>query len=1165
MALYSTADAAEKAGIQAKDRVQAASTFTRVARRLNLTPAEERQGRSGSPTKYWTDEVIAAVAANYTPCRKKTFAPVEGVAVDKKITPATAAADQKTPDKILDNDNTNRGVTQQLRNLPAEIIPLKRFFALDDKKDLETKKGWNNPANQKSAAEIPSRKKFIGFDIAGHGQREDYALIDFDHVRNPSTGEILYPEAEQWLNYIQAITDNCYCEISQSGEGFHFLFRPTEGKIAAFGRVELVFDKARKAKIEVFYKQKSRCVMLTGNFYQCKAGAHIPADVAADEVLTNLLAAIKPPEIKTAEPDTRRADLPADIKALAESIKAITPEQLMAKGYLMRSEKGAPYPTGFICPWCGSGTHIHKTGALTFYDTPNAHFACHACSNGGDVINFLSKIYGIDNHGKEFFSLIRKAADDFALPYDPTIFERKQPARDSVAAVFADNDDLRGKLNEWQKINGAIAPDVLPAIKAAVEYVSGLAIDNIRFADAYDVVCRQKIALLDFYQPVLARKFFSILGAAKTSAQATIKELKYRKPPVEPDERLQELAKLKISDIEADVTELVTKVKRNHKNYLVEKHADELNDQLREESERRNLMTTITEIPDCPIALKIPDGCYFSDSQGIRRADFDKPPNRYGGRPVIDVSDTPIVPTAIYREPGKHTTSYEVAIKARGIWRRVKVDGRVLFDPRRVLELTDNGGALIRSAQHLCKFFSQIIGLNQHILPEIKCYAQPGWKDKTFSSFAYPTGGEGYIVRRTGFDFEGEFGTAGDADEWKKYFLDACQHGGAPARIFLGTSLAAPLIRPLVVLNSQCHLDGRNNNGKTALNKLGASIYGNPLKLIRTFAATQKNLQSVAAACRDLPAFIDELETANNKMLDDLPTMVYDFAQGKTNQANKRNGDMREALEFSGTRLTTAERPLLKKQDQRGAFKRLVQIHCDTLFDEDFGTDLHYVTENNYGHFGRPWVEFVTEHLKEIKATYRDLFKRAVAKKFLVEKTLLKSVVAASVALQYFLICVGAKETFDDTTAAKDIAAIIATLPTPADMDESTRALDDLRGRFAEKIKYFTREGDNSPGDVAEYWDSGGDKPSVTYDTYGKIFKNGEVAILSTVLRRWIETDLGYASLEPIAADWAKKGLLIASKSKGAGIRYKTRINGDSQWTYKFNANVLRESDETSI
>jgi len=1073
----------------------------------------------------------------------------------------------------------------QWQNLPPEMANLLRFSASiiapnGDKKPIKNH-GINyalpkNYSDAKGAVHIAKTlgngTAFAAFDICGYGKGENYLFIDFDHVLDEN-GEFVNTEAEDWYGFVQ-LKLNGYCELSASRTGIHIFAVPTPGKFSKIGGNKtnrLYFDAEKKSFLEVFYHTDSRktCHM-TGEIYDT-AERTIAKGAVVDEVLAEILAAIAPPEAHAADEPAEqpaRAELPADVQALVNAINHITPAALEQKGYLQRSEKGAPRPTGYICPYCGSGTHSNKTGAFTYYarnvkDNDAPHFTCHICHKGGDVLHLLAQAYGTDCRGKNFYAVLRKAADEFKIDYDPAIFERKTADETATVDVFAGElSKLNRQLSEWQRTNGDINPDVIPDLQDAVEYIYALTPETFTVTDTENEACLNKVALCLFYLPSVGEKFFATANAAKRRATAAIRRLEKKKPPKKPSKRVRALSELAITPIRRAVEPLAAQVQRTHRWYDMDRE-NKRRLKIQDYNEQERLANTTAKlINGCPADLILPKGVEFNDKTGISRWDWDKPAKF---RARIAVCTTPIVPTAVYRAPGKHTTAYEVAIKSKGVWRRVRVDGDELADSKKILRLARDGGALIESSQHLCKYFAQIIKENEARLPEIKCYAQPGWTDKTFSTFAYPTGGEGYIVRRSGFDFEGEFGSAGDADEWKKYFLDACTNGGAPARIFLGTSLAAPLVRPLVVLNSQCHLDGRNNNGKSALNKLGASIYGNPLKLMRTFAATQKNLQSVAAACRDLPSFIDELETANKKMLDDLPTMVYDFAQGKTNQANKRNGDMREALEFSGTRLSTAERPILKKQDQRGAFKRLVQIHCDTLFDEDFGTDLHYVTENNYGHFGRPWVEFVTVHLKEIKTTYHDMFKLAAARKFNVEKTLLKSVVAASVSLQYFFICIGAKDSFDDKAAAEDIVAVIATLPTPADMDESTRALDDLRGRFAEKIKYFTREGDGTPGDASTFRDSGGDPPAATYDTYGKIFRNGEVAILPTVLRRWIENDLGYASLEPIAADWARKGLLHVGKGKGTGLRCQVRLNGDRQWAYRFNANVLSESDETEI
>ncbi|MGD7418489.1 DUF927 domain-containing protein, partial [Ralstonia pseudosolanacearum] len=98
--------------------------------------------------------------------------------------------------------------------------------------------------------------------------------------------------------------------------------------------------------------------------------------------------------------------------------------------------------------------------------------------------------------------------------------------------------------------------------------------------------------------------------------------------------------------------------------------------------------------------------------------------------------------------------------------------------------------------------------------------------------------------------------------------------------------LLATLIQPLNILNAQIQLNSKSGGGKTALAKMTAAIFGNPRELIRTFGATEKNRQAVAAAYNDLPTFFDEMETMSGKRAEEqLSQMIYSFAEGKGNQA----------------------------------------------------------------------------------------------------------------------------------------------------------------------------------------------------------------------------------------------------------------------------------------
>ena len=280
--------------------------------------------------------------------------------------------------------------------------------------------------------------------------------------------------------------------------------------------------------------------------------------------------------------------------------------------------------------------------------------------------------------------------------------------------------------------------------------------------------------------------------------------------------------------------------------------------------------------------------------------------------------------------------------------------------------------------------------------------------------------------------------------------------------------------------------------------------------------------------------------------------MIYDFSLGTANQANRRNGEVRETFEFFGSRLMTGERPILKSHDQRGTYKRLIQLQVDNLLPDDFAAELHIICENNFGHFARGWTsEFIPAHLDEMKAKYLE-FGRLFAKlpnKPDVEPTLLRSVAVAAIAFQYFMVCIGEQSTFYADNFVNDIKAIISTLPTPDELDDSTRALRDLQSYVPSHLKFFTFE--TSPHPTSGYEES----DFAAFECNGKIFKNTEVAFFPTALKKILENELGFQSADAIINEWGQKGLLRCGK--GRGYRFSTRIGGKVVSAIIFKANVL--------
>ena len=170
-------------------------------------------------------------------------------------------------------------------------------------------------------------------------------------------------------------------------------------------------------------------------------------------------------EVKTFRRDDD-FDSKAEIERLIDAINSLDVNALESRGYLQHSEKGGARPNGYICPACGSGSKRNKSGALSFGENGGKNvFYCHVCNEGGDVLEFLARVYNLDTHGKDFFELLKRAAVDFSIACDERIFlpsvqssntkkTKAQKAQEAIDEMNEKRKDAQARLVELRN-----APD----------------------------------------------------------------------------------------------------------------------------------------------------------------------------------------------------------------------------------------------------------------------------------------------------------------------------------------------------------------------------------------------------------------------------------------------------------------------------------------------------------------------------------------------------------------------------------------------------------------------------------------------------------------------------------------------------------------------------------
>jgi putative DNA primase/helicase len=151
------------------------------------------------------------------------------------------------------------------------------------------------------------------------------------------------------------------------------------------------------------------------------------------------------------------------------------------------------------------------------------------------------------------------------------------------------------------------------------------------------------------------------------------------------------------------------------------------------------------------------------------------------------------------------------------------------------------------------------------------------------------------------------------------------------------------------------------------------SAFGNPHKLIGSFNSTIVGLERMAAALRNLPFAIDELQVLNTKRMS-TDSIIYMLSQGQGRTRGSKDGGLQETLTWRNIIITTGEEALLGGNMQDGANTRTFELYTKPVEDTTLASLMHEVSEAHYGFAGEVFVKKLCEDLKKNKAILQALY-----------------------------------------------------------------------------------------------------------------------------------------------------------------------------------------------
>ncbi|MCX7779624.1 MAG: DUF927 domain-containing protein [Negativicutes bacterium] len=510
------------------------------------------------------------------------------------------------------------------------------------------------------------------------------------------------------------------------------------------------------------------------------------------------------------------------------------------------------------------------------------------------------------------------------------------------------------------------------------------------------------------------------------------------------------------------------------------------------------------------------------------------------GETYQEASYTPvIIAERIYNIDTQTEKAVVIFRDHRGTWRPVVLPKSTIFDARKIMCMADYGLTInSEMAKNLSKWLSALEASNADLIANRLGVAKLGWRSHD-SEFVCPGLNNNYVLDvddQASKEVLGGFGTKGDYQIW----LQTMQllRTRPKARFILAASFAAPLLKLVGQRIFAIHNWGTSRDGKTATLYAALSVWGHPGTLKITANSSQTGIERTAALCTDLPLGINEYETLSDKKKQDVvDPIIYMLSEGKGRRRGTGTG-LQQTATWRTVVIMNGENPLINEHTKGGIVTRVMEIYGGPLADDQlFASNIYRVTDKNYGHAGKLFIEnLLAVNHTEIQQVYDGMRCRLREKYPERIDAHLDAIACVALADQLAGMWIFGEEKSAASYAAVQMAEyIIAQLVTREDADDSERAWQWLQGWIAA-----------NEGRFGTYAKTAAAIVGYTEDSY--------IYILKTELAMAMRQQ-GYAP-EKIFRRWAEQRRIPVTQvgeKQTFGIKHK-RINGVQPWLIRVKA-----------
>lgn len=365
----------------------------------------------------------------------------------------------------------------------------------------------------------------------------------------------------------------------------------------------------------------------------------------------------------------------------------------------------------------------------------------------------------------------------------------------------------------------------------------------------------------------------------------------------------------------------------------------------------------ITNFTNCPIN-SLNCGNWIADDSGIYKKEL-----KSNGQVIkVKASPIPILISERLINIDTKTEKVKLLFYKDGKWQDIITEKNTISSKNKILQLANRGIEVNEdNAKNLITYLSDLLELND--IPMKKGVSHLGWVDKNFIPYT-----DDFAL-----DVDQEFNQKlksikekGNLESWIKY-VNYLREDNNVVKFLMSASFAGVLVKLFNINPFIVHLWGKSGNGKTLVEMVAASIWGNPNNsLISNLSNTTIANERLCNFFRNMPVFLDELQIAKTryKSFDEL---IYALTEGKGKERGTIDNGLREITEWQTIIIFTGEEPITTIASKEGVKNRVIEINEDNNLIKDLeGNEVATFLHKNYGMAGKKFVEIVQEHFDEV-------------------------------------------------------------------------------------------------------------------------------------------------------------------------------------------------------